>query len=77
MLITTAIEDAYDEERLPLRAWAINLAGRCARAAVAVSSGAANGLDHPAGRVYREALLFTVTGQTTAVMEATLEQLLC
>ncbi|WP_013322160.1 acyl-CoA dehydrogenase family protein [Gloeothece verrucosa] len=77
MLIATAIEGAFDDEGLPLRAWAINLAGRCARAAVAVSSGAANGLDHPAGRVYREALLFTVAGQTTAVMEATLEQLLC
>lgn len=77
MLIATCIEEAFSEEGLPLRAWAINLAGRCARAAVAVSSGAANELNHPAGRVYREALLFTVTGQTTAVMEATLEQLLC
>ncbi|MBF2072999.1 MAG: acyl-CoA/acyl-ACP dehydrogenase [Synechococcales cyanobacterium C42_A2020_086] len=61
--------------QLPLRAAAIELAGRCAQAAVAVSRGAANGLDHPAQRVYREALAFTIFGQTTAVMAATLARL--
>jgi alkylation response protein AidB-like acyl-CoA dehydrogenase len=64
------------EERLQLRAWAINLAQRCANAAVTVSSGAANYKYHAAQRVYREALVFTISGQTTAVMEATLAQLL-
>ncbi|GET43079.1 cyclase family protein [Microseira wollei] len=63
------------DEKLQLRAQAIDLAGRCAHAAVTVSSGAANYINHPAQRVYREALVFTVTGQTTAVMEATLKQL--
>lgn len=63
------------EQRLQLRAWAIDLAIRCASAAVAVSSGAANSIDHPAQRVYREALVFAVSGQTTAVMEATLARL--
>jgi alkylation response protein AidB-like acyl-CoA dehydrogenase len=63
------------EERLQLRAWAINLAVRCANAAVTVSSGAANYRYHAAQRVYREALVFTVSGQTTAVMEATLARL--
>ncbi len=63
------------EERLQLRAWAINLALRCASAAVTASSGAANYRYHEAQRVYREALVFTVSGQTTAVMEATLAQL--
>ncbi|MGI8503668.1 MAG: cyclase family protein [Hassallia sp.] len=62
-------------ERLEMRAWAIDLATRIAHAAVTVSSGAANYMHHPAQRVYREALVFTVTGQTTAVMEATLQQL--
>lgn len=62
-------------ERLQMRAWAIDLATRIAHAAVTVSSGAANYMHHPAQRVYREALVFTVTAQTTAVMEATLEQL--
>ncbi|NJM88331.1 MAG: acyl-CoA/acyl-ACP dehydrogenase [Hydrococcus sp. RU_2_2] len=65
------------ETKLQLRAKAINLAGRCTQAAVTASSGAANSLQHPAQRVYREALMFTVFGQTTAVMQATLEQLLC
>lgn len=64
------------EERLQLRSWAINLALRSANAAVTVSSGAANYRCHAAQRVYREALVFTVSGQTTAVMEATLAQLL-
>ncbi len=63
------------EERLQLRTWAINLAQRCANAAVTVSSGAANYRYHTAQRVYREALVFTVSGQTTAVMEATLARL--
>lgn len=60
------------DKRLQLRAWAVDLAVRCAHAAVTVSSGAANYSNHAAQRVYREALVFTVTGQTTAVMEATL-----
>ncbi|MEQ8973828.1 MAG: acyl-CoA dehydrogenase family protein [Coleofasciculus sp. C1-SOL-03] len=62
-------------QSLQLRAWAINLAGRCTNAAVTVSSGAANLQSHAAQRVYREAVVFTVSGQTTAVMEATLAQL--
>jgi kynurenine formamidase/alkylation response protein AidB-like acyl-CoA dehydrogenase len=62
-------------ERLQIRAWAIDLATRIAHAAVTVSSGTANYMHHPAQRIYREALVFTVTGQTTAVMEATLQRL--
>lgn len=62
-------------EQLQLRAWAIDLAVRCAHAAVTVSSGAANYSHHPAQRVYREALVFTVSGQTGALMEATLARL--
>jgi hypothetical protein len=62
-------------EQLALRAQAIDLAVRCGHAAVAVSSGAANGIVHPAGRVYREALVYTVSGQTKDVMEATLDRL--
>ena len=65
---------AFDAN-VKLRAWAIELAVRCAHAAVTASSGAANSLTHPAQRVYREALTFTVSGQTTAVMEATLSRL--
>ena len=63
------------EEKLRLRVWAIDLANRCAQAAVTVSSGAANSKHHPARRIYGEALVFTVSGQTTAVMMATLDRL--
>lgn len=78
----TAVEEAQNNsglelaERLELRAWAIDLAARIAHAAVTVSSGAAIYSSHDAQRVYREALVFTVTGQTRAVMEATLLRLI-
>jgi len=68
-------QDSFGD-RLQLRAWAIDLAVRCAHAAVTVSSGAANYSDHPAQRVYREAMVYTVFGQTTPVMEATLARLI-
>lgn len=74
--IRQAQEDRHDpDKKLQLRAWAIDLAVRCAHAAVTVSSGAANYSHHAAQLVYREALVYTVSGQTTAVMEATLERL--
>lgn len=78
----TAIREARNHsekslaEGLKIRAWAIELAVRCAHAAVTVSSGAANYSHHAAQRIYREALVFTVSAQTTAVMEATLAQLI-
>lgn len=67
--------DETTNEKLRLRAWAIDLAVRCAHAAVAASSGAANDIRHPAQRIYREALVYTVSAQTTPIMEATLERL--
>ncbi|MBC8063503.1 MAG: acyl-CoA/acyl-ACP dehydrogenase [Chlorobia bacterium] len=63
------------EQRLNVRAWAIDLAVRCAHASVTASSGAANSLKHPAQRIYREALVYTVSAQTTPIMEATLKRL--
>ncbi|MFM7716843.1 MAG: acyl-CoA dehydrogenase, partial [Microcystis sp.] len=63
-------------EKLHWRGRAINLALQCAQGAVIASGGAANIIDHPAGRVYREALQFSVSGQTSAVMENSLGQLL-
>lgn len=62
-------------DRLKLRAWAIDLAGRCSYGAIAASGGAANSCQHPAQRIYREALVYAVSGQTTDVMEATLKRL--
>ena len=75
MMQETAAKSQSFPENLQLRVWAINLAGRCAQAAVTVSSGAANYKHHAAQRVYREALMFTVSGQTTEIMEATLARL--
>lgn len=62
-------------EKHKLRGWSIALAVRCAHAAITVSSGAANLKSHPAQRVYREALVFTVSGQTQAIKAATLQRL--
>jgi len=67
--------DLEFNQKLELRAGAIDLAVRCATAAVTVSSGAANHISHPAQRIYREAMVYVVFRQTTAVMEATLAQL--
>lgn len=63
------------ERRLKLRAWQIDLCARCAHAAVAASSGAANSIDHPAQRIWRESLVYTVSAQTAEIMRATLDRL--
>jgi kynurenine formamidase/alkylation response protein AidB-like acyl-CoA dehydrogenase len=68
-------EEVDFTRKLQLRAWAIDLTTRIAHAAVTVSSGAANYNHHAAQRVYREALVFTVSGQSSAIMEATLASL--
>ena len=68
-------EDMTTDEKLRVRAWAIDLAVRCAHAGVACSGGAANSVDHDAQRVYREALVYTVSAQTSPIMRATLERL--
>lgn len=61
-------------ERVELRAWAIDLMGRLAHAGIIASSGAANLKSHPAQRIYREALVFTVSAQTADIMEACLRK---
>lgn len=63
------------QDRLEVRAWGIDLAVRCAHAGIAVSSGFANSVKSRAQRVYREALVYTVSAQTGAIMEATLDRL--
>lgn len=62
-------------EKLQLRARAITLATRCAHAAVVASGGSANLVDHPANRVLRESLVFSVSGQTTEIRDETLARL--
>lgn len=62
-------------DRLKVRSWAIDLAARCSHAGVVCSSGAANSVHHAAQRVYREALVYTVSAQTQDIMEASLQRL--
>jgi alkylation response protein AidB-like acyl-CoA dehydrogenase len=61
-------------ERLRKRGWAIDLMMRCAQSAVVSSSGAANYAEHPAGRILREAIVFSVSAQTQSIMAATLDR---
>jgi alkylation response protein AidB-like acyl-CoA dehydrogenase len=63
------------QEALKIRAWCIELAVRAAHAAVTASSGAANTLTHPAQRLLREAMFYTIQAQTQEVMDATLARL--
>ena len=65
----------YKPGALRARAWAIELGVRAAHMAVAASSGAANSLDHPAQRLFREAMFYTVIAQTQDIMAATLSHL--
>ncbi|HLJ54358.1 MAG TPA: acyl-CoA dehydrogenase family protein [Chthonomonadaceae bacterium] len=58
-----------------LRAWSIEFAVRAAHAAVTSVSGAANLRSHPAQRLLREAMFYTIQAQTEEVMTATLERL--
>lgn len=63
------------EQQLQWRAWSVGLAVRCAHAAVTIAGGAANDLNHPAQRIYREAMMFTVSGETPEIMSAILKRL--
>lgn len=62
-------------EALGARAAAIAHMGTCAHAAVAASAGSANLSGHPAQRIWREALMFTVLSQTPSVRAQTLRAL--
>lgn len=68
-------EPNYGEEALPIRAWCLDFAVRAAQASITASSGAANLLSHPAQRLLREAIFYTIQAQTQEVMDATLARL--
>jgi len=71
-----AMEEKSDFEKgLKARAAAIELAGRAAHAAVVAAAGAGNLMSHPAQRVYREALAFSVLALTPPLKEAALDRL--
>ena len=58
-----------------VRAWCIEFALRAAHAAITAVSGSANALSHPAQRLIREAMFYTVQAQTQEVLDATLARL--
>lgn len=68
-------EPDFFENGVRIRAWCIELAVRAAHAAATASSGAANTLSHPAQRLLREAMFYTIQAQTQEVMDATLQRL--
>ena len=65
----------YKAGALAARAGAILLATRAAHSAVAAAGGAANDRSHPAQRLFREAMFYTLTAQTGDVRDATLAAL--
>jgi alkylation response protein AidB-like acyl-CoA dehydrogenase len=68
-------ENADLEQGLRARAAAIELAGRASHAAVVAASGAGNLMSHPAQRVYREALAFSVLALSPPIQTAALDVL--
>jgi alkylation response protein AidB-like acyl-CoA dehydrogenase len=71
-----AMEENSDLQRgLTARAAAIELAGRITHAAVIAAAGAGNLVIHPAQRVYREALAFSVLALSPPIQAAALAKL--
>lgn len=71
-----AMEENSDLQRgLAARASAIELAGRITHAAVIAAAGAGNLLTHPAQRVYREALAFSVLALSPPIQAAAIARL--
>ena len=65
-------EPDFFASAIKLRAWCIEIAERASLAAVAACSGSANSLLHPAQRLLREAMFYSIQAQTSDVMDATL-----
>lgn len=51
-----------------LRGEAVALAGLCTQGAITWARGGAIHPDHPAQRLYREAIVFTISGQTPLIL---------
>lgn len=66
----------YKPNALQIRARTIELGVRAAHAALAASAGRGNSLDHPAQRLFREAMFYTLTAQTPDVQAATLNRII-
>ncbi len=75
--IVTALETPRDfDTQLKLRIKVVAIAQEYAQLALSSSGGAGNLLSHPAQRLYREALMFSVFGQTETIRNATLQTLI-
>ena len=70
-----ALPTAHYSQKVALRGQAIATMNTCAQAAVLAASGAANTVSHPAQRVYKEALVFSVSGQSKGSAIASLDAL--
>jgi alkylation response protein AidB-like acyl-CoA dehydrogenase len=70
-----SVEPEFFETAVKIRAWCIEFALRAAHAAITAASGAANLRSHPAQRLLREAMFYTIQAQTQEVMDATLGRL--
>ncbi|WP_437630448.1 acyl-CoA dehydrogenase family protein [Sorangium sp. So ce854] len=68
--------EGYAEHAVRARALCIDLGVRAAHAAVAATGGSANLLDHAAQRLFREAMLYSLTSQTRDLQAATVQRLL-
>ncbi|WP_433927316.1 acyl-CoA dehydrogenase family protein [Sorangium cellulosum] len=68
--------EGYGEHAVRVRAWCIDLGVRAAHAAVAATGGSANLLDHAAQRLFREAMLYSLTAQTRDLQAVTVQRLL-
>lgn len=66
-------DSAYGQAAVRIRAASIALSMSAAQAAVVASAGIANSLDHPGQRLFREAMLFSLTAQTRELQA----QMLC
>jgi alkylation response protein AidB-like acyl-CoA dehydrogenase len=74
-LVDDVPADQRVEERLTLRAVALDLLTTATTGLVAAGAGASMSLDHPAQRWAREGLFHLIQAQTPAVRSATLERL--
>ncbi|XXX82358.1 acyl-CoA dehydrogenase family protein [Sorangium sp. So ce134] len=68
--------EGFAEHAVRARAWCVELGVRAAHAAVAATGGSANRLDHAAQRLFREAMLYSLTSQTRDLQIATVQRLL-
>ena len=67
--------EAHLTRLLEVKAWSLDLVARTTHAYIAAVGGRAMSADHPAQRLMREAMFYTIQAQTSAVRDATLHDL--